>query len=414
MEKNNLLKNQPDRLTGSLILIAIIVFFGQLIAATQIFNPAAILPIMLEDLSMDLSTGSLAISLVYLIVAIFLFASPPILQKIGTKASFALGMIACLIGILLSYAINGVVLLFLSRIFIGMGLGLLYPSIAAIIMGYYSPKHQPVLNGIYGAVPYLGNLLALAVAMPLLQALGGSWRNSLGIWFVVLVPTILLWLFIGKKKSTEEQAEDGSVKKSLIATVWKNKLVRSLTFIYVMDMVLFAYITGILPTYLNFEFGTPLDVANNLCLAFPVLGFVCAVIFGAIIGGTGRRKPILVLGQICKVIGLLFLIVPNAGVRIVGIGLLGAGGAMWMPAFYTIPMDIPGFDDKKVAAAVAISSAIPYVIACIAPGIGGWLAELVGFKATFLIWVIPALLGALKAFTVPETGPAAKRNQQAA
>jgi len=412
--ENNDLKKQSDKLTGSLILIAIVFLFGELIAATQIFNPAAILPVMMEDLSMDLSTGSVAISLIYLIIAIFLFISPSILQKIGTKASFTLGMIAGLIGGLLSYFINGLVVLFLSRIFIGMSLGLLYPSIAAIIMGYYSPKHQPFLNGMYGAIPYFSNLLALAVAVPFLQAFGGAWRNSLGIWFVAFVPAILIWIFVGKKKSVEEQGEDGSVKKSLIATVWKNKVVRSLTFIYVMDMILFAYLTGILPTYLNFEFATPLDVANNLCLAFPILGGVCAVVFGAIIGSTGRRKPILVLGQICKVIGLLLLIVPNSWIRIIGIGLLGAGGALWMPAFYTIFMDLPGFDDTKVAAAIAIASGIPYVVACIAPGIGGWLVEIVGFKITFLIWVIPAVLGVLKALTVPETGPVINKDKQIA
>ncbi|MDL2253782.1 MFS transporter [Ruminococcaceae bacterium OttesenSCG-928-I18] len=408
---NPLISTQRDKMTTRGLMVAIAIFLADTILTTQMFNISPILPVMMEELNMNLSLGNLSISLVYLFMAAGMFISPPILGKLGTKAACNIAIFMGAAGCAMNYIVINVFTLFISRILIGAGVGLIFATISAVIAGFFAPKYQPFLNGLYGGMPYVGNLIAIALTVPMFNGFNGSWRNALGIWSLVFILPFIVWMVFAYKKKEETDVDTGAVETNLFRKVWKYRNVKLMTLVYSMDMVVFGFSSGVIPTYLVMDYGETLERASQLTLAFPILGVICAFSFGGVITATGLRKPTLCIGQISKAIGMILICLPFSPLRVLGIGLLGAGSALWMPAFYTVIMDEKDFDAKTCAAAVALASAIPYIFGCVAPAIGGAVADAIGFKPTFIIWIVPALIGLTGALLTPETGK--KRNKKA-
>lgn len=91
-----------------------------------------------------------------------------------------------------------------------------------------------------------------------------------------------------------------------------------------------------------------------------------------------RRKELLSAGQLVKLAGILVLtlgISRSAWLGIAGAALFGLGNGMWMPAMYSMPMNMPGMTPSRVGAAFALISSCGFVAGFLSPILGGWLTD---------------------------------------
>src|SRR5216684_3715442 len=129
-------------------------------------------------------------------------ASPIISNLQLTRTEFGLIMSALNITIVICQV--------LGRVLQGIGIGISYPVMGALIMAWFSKREQPYINTIFATVTFLGIGAAMLVTAGLFRWFNGSWRNALGSYGFSILATALVWLVIGRNSQEVASAEETS------------------------------------------------------------------------------------------------------------------------------------------------------------------------------------------------------------
>ncbi|MEU6854482.1 MFS transporter [Actinacidiphila alni] len=118
--------------------------------------------------------------------------------------------------------------------------------------------------------------------------------------------------------------------------------------------------------------------------AYPLIAASLLILFGTLGDRIGRRKVLLIGYALFGVASALAAFAPNAHVLIAARALLGAGGAMIMPATLSILRQV--FPDRRERAmAIGLWSAVAAVGAAVGPVLGGFLVEHFWWGSVFLV-----------------------------
>ncbi|MEU2335750.1 MFS transporter [Streptomyces sp. NPDC013172] len=136
--------------------------------------------------------------------------------------------------------------------------------------------------------------------------------------------------------------------------------------------------------------------AMQLLWIVDVYPLVCAsllILFGTLGDRVGRRRVLLLGYALFGVASAAAALAPSAGTLILARALLGAGGAMIMPATLSILRQV--FPDRRERAlAIGVWSAVAAVGAAVGPLLGGFLLEHFWWGSVFLV-NIPLMLVSL-------------------
>ena len=130
---------------------------------------------------------------------------------------------------------------------------------------------------------------------------------------------------------------------------------------------------------------------SQLCLRIPI---------GLASDRWGRRKPFSVIGLLFASAGCIVLFfAPNPGWLVVGRAIVGISAAAWvtitvMFSDYFKPAQLPG--------AMALLTFLSGLSQLVSTGAGGWLADLDGPRAPFVVGIVFGVIGAILLFLVPE------------
>lgn len=129
----------------------------------------------------------------------------------------------------------------------------------------------------------------------------------MAIWCLPMFLCLIVWFFYIEDrnfKNFEEKKEEDS--ENIYRDILRRKDLRLLGYTFICDFACYSYIGVILPTFFS-EIGNVNDALANIvaAVAFPAFGFVGSVVGGKVTSLTGKRKPILCIGQMGKFIGLL-------------------------------------------------------------------------------------------------------------
>ncbi|MEV6010856.1 MFS transporter [Streptomyces sp. NPDC051976] len=118
--------------------------------------------------------------------------------------------------------------------------------------------------------------------------------------------------------------------------------------------------------------------------AYPLVAASLLILFGTLGDRIGRRKVLLIGYGLFGVASALAAFAPSPMVLIAARALLGAGGAMIMPATLSILRQV--FPDRRERAmAIGVWSAVAAVGAAVGPVLGGFLVEHFWWGSVFLI-----------------------------
>lgn len=276
----------------------------------------------------------------------------PIADRMGRRFTGVIGAIVIALGMfigLFATAENGTMMLVISRIVTGVGVGALVAVVGVILSEYTNKRVYPMVMAIYAAAINIGGLLGALVVGPMLAEHG--WKFGWWVGFVLsalaavgayfLLPESLTWLAEGRRpdalkqlnkiltkmrkpvlEALPQKSKTGADKKVGVSAIlsgsllWQTVLMVAAYFAY---MVSFYFMTTWAPTTVASINQQPL-LAPQLVIAFSIGGIAGNIVFGFIASYVNLR-----------ILTPVFLILATAA-----LSYFGFAGATMPAAWWTL------------------------------------------------------------------------------
>ncbi|MGI5891852.1 MAG: MFS transporter [Bacillota bacterium] len=430
-------------------LMAALIVIGLLISYSHNSSPAPFMASIFEYFAMNPTTdqalANLSMSLFLLITIPATFIGTGLEQKIGTRNLFTIAMLLNTAGILIVFlSPAGYGMYLVGRAIYGFGFGLAIPALGSAIMRWYRPKSRRIMTTLNGMFPLFGALISFTL-FPAIAQSADNWIFGHGFSGFITLAVLIIWLVAVRKDvdnidiATEEEKYLGIVQTEEKINVVKWALgtnqVRCILIAFICDFTMYMYIATVLPLWLMTAGGMDeLTAGTWAAIAFPAFGVIGVILGGIIINVTGKRKPVIVVCQFLKLIGVLIACLGadvSVSAIIFGIALFGLGNGGWMPPMFLVPTEIPGTSASKVAASYSVFMSAGFAAGFIMPVVGGLIAtsliagvvangvtdEVVqlayGYKWSVLILGFSHILAIIAAFALKETGPGKRKKELA-
>lgn len=359
---------------------------GLILIYILIIGPSPVLSYIAEEFSLLDNNAALVltVSVVYPVSALVAMLGGAILPRLGLRRMYRLVLELLILSGAVLLIRNSYAGLMACRVLFAMAYGLSIPFIGSAIMDWYEPKQREVMDTLNGLFPWIGALLCYLLSSPLMDLFRGSWQWSIAVWSIFALPALLLWIFLPKEQKSPVRHESEAVSADdsgfgVYIHLIKRREILACVLTYVFDFSFYAYFSAVYPLFLAEGAGLSEQAANTLAsLSFPLVGIIFAVAGGIIASRTGRRKPVVLWGQMFKFVGIIFAMLTidfSLPLCLVGVGLFTVGNSMYLPGLYMVPMDISDMRSEHVGASFSMIVSAGCLI-------GGTLAPLLGGKLT--------------------------------
>ena len=321
---------------------------------------------------------SMTISFMTIISALL---SPRFIKKFHTKWIVIVSIFLTILG-LLGFSVSGSYgMLFLFAIPYGLGAGSIDASVNHYVANNYSGSVMSFLHCFYGVGAVISpSIMALALKYARWNE-GYRWTAfvQIGILLVCIV-SLPLW------KKGNENADEG-IHES--ATIWEAIKVPGVALTLI---GFFAYCAGEATCLLwtpSYFAGTKTGMSDELIASFGSLIFG-GLMLGRLISGFISNKLgdrlLIRIGIVVELIGILLVMIPNAGYALAAVGFVVIGTGMG-PVYPSIQHMAPeNFGKKYSAGVIGLQMASAYVGSTFMPMVFGLLQQQIG------IWIMPLYL----------------------
>jgi MFS family permease len=373
--------NTTERLSSSRWMVLAIIVAVQFQIMLVTFAPAAVASPIISDLQLTRTQFGLIMSALNIAIMICQVLGSVLVDRAGLKLALLTGV--ALLGIGAAFLLSAYSLEFVlfARVLQGIGIGICFPVMGALIVAWFSKREQPYINTIFAAVTFLGIGSGMIVTVGLFGWLSRSWRQAIGTYGFSVLATALIWLVIGRNRqevvSVGESSAGGatindpnSLPKALtMPVVWTLGLATfAVSWVYNMDL-------SFIPLFLESGHGISLADANRLASLLPFSGIAGVIVFGVLASRARWRKHLLSTSCAVVLLGSIALffgegITIKAGLLVVGFGLSG-----WLPVLNTYIMGLPSMAPSLMAAFVVLVNMAIYLAGFISPLAVGWLSQ---------------------------------------
>ncbi|MBF8299572.1 MAG: putative integral rane protein, partial [Dehalococcoidia bacterium] len=397
----------PYRWTIAAVLLPL-----QFSMGLNFFGPAALFPLIMDDFQISRGTVSLLVVAVTLAQVLLLIPGGILAARLGSRKAITLAGLLISLGVLGGFGPSFPLLVGL-RVCFGIGASILLPATSTVVVQWFRAKELPYVNGVNMGVPGLGVGTAMFIGVPLASALG--WEGVFFVYGAFTLLATLAWGVLARSSPMEGPAHGSLTIKELLGVVReRNTLLLSLASIA--PLALFVGYSSWLPTYYNEVFGMSLQRASALVTIIPLLGAIVNASSGLLLDRAGIRKPFLVVPCIILPVAAIGTFATNnQAVIIPAIMLLGMASSIFMPALFTVAMELPGITPQRVALVISTVLTLGNLGAAISPWAVGASTDRLGsyLPSLFALALLP-LLTVVAGSLLPETGPkaAARRDRQ--
>ena len=409
--------------------MTLLIFIGLLIGYVHQMAPAPLLLILKNHFGITHNDAllNLSISIIYPPIILASILGGFLKEKIGTSKLYICTLFFMSLGMIFNFFATNYILFLIGRVILGLGFGFGIPFMGSAIMEWYTPKQREVMNTMNGLFPYLGTLISFGLLLPMYNLFDNSWKLALGIWGIIGLVVAMLWIgFMNKElnKKINNSYTEPAHEKNIYQSLWKQKEIKLLSITFICDYICYSYVVVVLPTLLIEANGmSETDAGLWSAISFSIVGILGGILGGIAMKTTGKRRFIIIWGQILKFIGLVIVSL-SAGhsttLLILGFSLFGFGDGFWLPALYTIPTELEDMTPAKVGAAFSVISTCGFICGFIAPVVGGYLTDqfmlfantgdsqinhVFGLKWSIFTFALCNVFSFISALSIRETGP---------
>lgn len=359
-----------SRAAAAAVLVAVVA-----VALNQRPAVVSVAPV-LGDLRADtgLSSGlaGLLTTVPVLCFGAFAPAGPRLARRVALEAAVALSLVLLAAGIALRL-LPPVPLLYAGSLVAGAAIALANVLVPAYVKREFL-RPGPAM-GIYSAALNVGAAAGAAVTVPLGHALGLNWRGALGMWLVLALAALALWLPVagtGKahRLAGRELPTGGSWSLLRKPLAWQ------VTGFLGLQSVQFYSVVAWLPTLLA-EAGVPVSEGGLYLGLSNVVGAVAALLSPALAGRMRTQRPLVVAVVAVFVVGLGgLLLAPGTGtlIWVAAFGVAQGGGFALALTLIVLRSDTP----LTAARLGGVAQFLGYLIAAAGPFVLGWLRDVTG------------------------------------
>ena len=382
----------PDDQDGKQALTRHPVLLGLAIAfvAANLRPALASVGPVLDDVRIDLAlTGTLAallVSLPVLCLGALAPAAPRLARRWGMEPIIAVVLGAIAAGLLLRVA-GGTGLLFVGTVIASGAIAVANVLLPALIKRDF-PAHSGAMMGVYTMALTGFAAVAAATTVPLGDLIGYGWRGALGVWAILAVLALLLWMPFANAHTPPPIA--APTRSSL----WRHALAWEVTVFFGMQSLLFYSMLSWLPSIYRDHGYSPAE-AGLVLSAVTFVQIPVSLLVPRFAARARDQRRYIILSTTLTAVGLAGVLVapttvPYLWAMIVGVGL-GSSFAIGLLLFV-----LRGRTASDTAQLSAMAQTFGYLMAATGPLLLGAVHDATGSwsppLALLLVLVVPQFL----------------------
>src|ERR1700726_1882557 len=370
-----------EKYSASRWMVLAIIVLAQFQIMLVTFAPAAVASPIISDLRLTRTEFGLIISALNIAVVICQVLGSVLVDRAGLKLGLFSGVALLGIGAAILLGVHSLRFLIFGRVLQGIGIGICYPVMGALIVAWFSKREQPYINTIFAAVTFLGIGSGMLITVGLFRWFNRSWRLAVGTYGISILATALIWLILGRNRqeavSAGETLATGATARtpSSLRTALTMPVACTLgvgafaiSWVYHMD---FSFI----PLFLETRRGISLSEASRLASLVPFSGVAGVIVFGMLATRPTWRKHLLCTCSVMVLLGSIALFFGEGATTKVGLLVAGLGLSGWLPVLNTYIMSLPSMTPSLMAAFVVLVNMAIYMAGFISPLVVGWLSQ---------------------------------------
>ena len=343
---------------------------------------APVLGDLRADTGLSAAMGGLLTTVPVLCFGAFAPVAPRLARRMGLETAVALSLLLLAGGIALRL-LPPVALLYAGSLLAGAAIALANVLLPAYVKREF--LRPGAVMGVYSASLNIGAALGAAATVPLAAALGVGWRVGLGLWLVLALLALALWLPVaGTGRAARGAGPEvvGSGSWSLL----RQPLARQVTAFIGLQSVQFYSVAAWLPTLLA-DAGVPPADGGLLLGLSNVVGAAGALLAPAQAGRMRTQRPLVLAVMVGYLVGLTGLLVAAGTATLLWVCAFGlAQGAGFALALTLIVLRSP--TPLTAARLGGVAQCLGYLLAAAGPPVLGALHDATGGWA----WPLALLL----------------------
>ncbi|CAM4247316.1 CynX/NimT family MFS transporter [Jeotgalicoccus halotolerans] len=359
-----------------------LLIIGVILVSTNLRGPftsvGALIPFIRNDLDISNALAGSITTLPLLAFALISPFAPKIANRIGMEWTITLSLILLIIGIVIR-SFGEIVFLFTGTFFIGLAIAIGNVLIPGIIKMNF-PLKIGLMTGMYAIFMNLFGALGSGISVPLASIGNFGWQGALGVWSILAVISLLIWL----PQLTSQRNQQASVDTEKKSSLWRSPLAWKITiFMGIQSLIFYTLITW-LPDIL-YANGLNSSTAGWMLflMQFSIIPFTFII---PVIAEKMKSQVVLsVTTGFLFIIGLTGLLQGNLTLTPIYVILLGiAGGSAFSLSmmFFTLRTR----NGKEAAELSGMAQSFGYLLAAVGPVLVGALQDLTNG------WTIPLSL----------------------
>jgi predicted MFS family arabinose efflux permease len=243
---------------------------------------------LVADFNIDMATAGLLSSVFALVGIVIAIPAALILNRLGPLRSGIAALACAIIGTLLGVFTHNIILLMISRVIEGMGVGIIGIIGPSLVSMWFPQAKRGLPMSIWGSYQM--------AAQAVMFFLGGFLTTNFGWqgmwWFAGIVCVVALILYVLFIKSPPPEKSYADVESKSVSLV-EGMRSRSVWFLAAATMLFcvasFGFVTWIAPCWSE-AFGWDIDTANTWVGYFSLIAVIMAIVVGFVLNRIKNRK----------------------------------------------------------------------------------------------------------------------------
>jgi len=356
-----------------------------------------VIPLIHDDLHLSETEVGILTGLPSMLLGLAAVPGSLLVARLGALAALITGLIITAVGGALRGSVPSVAVLYATTILMGVGVAVMQVTMPSMVRAWL-PQRIGFATAVYTNGLLMGEILPVALMIPLVLPLVGTWQMGFAVWSAPVALTALLVLTLAPRAENGAGAKNGNGNGARWWPDWRKPLIWRLGIMLGTVNAMYFATNAFLPDYLT-ENGEG-DLISSALTALNVGQLPASFLLLA----TAERlkgKPWPYVGSgLLSIIGVLAIVLGSGAMVITGAALLGfSAAATLILALALPPLLSPPDDVHRVTAAMFT---ISYTCAVIVPIASGLLWDITGIGSTafmpialcglILMWLAPAIL----------------------
>jgi len=377
--------------------------------------PYLAVSVLMDDimlsLDIDYSLAGMTMTIMLVISGICMYFGSFIQKCLGLRQTVILAIMLLSAGSVICYAAGSFTVLFAGRMVLGTGFGLNGVSLSPFMGTWFSGKQRTFMISANLIANSLAAVASYSLANPLKNLLG-SWNRVFLAYSLFIIAIAAVWIIFSK--SNEKPQAHAEQEGDRNAMAQGNPLIcamkiRQYWVIMVMGIFMHAAMTALtayLPSYLVANKGFSVELAATVSSANSIANILGALIGGAVVAKTGRKKLNIHVGLLLYMLGGLGITLVDSRLLIyISAALVGFSFMFIIPSQSTISMEtIHPFNPSIFAAALALSSGTVNISSITVAPLFTSLSNTVGMTWTLRLFFLFPCVSLVFSFLLRETG----------